>query len=185
MKRLARACVILVLAGNLTGSTLAGQRSLAEVAREEAERRRALDEKGIKAKVITADSARVASPAERGLPALPSVPAVASRDRTPGSRASVGALRSALQKLDREIQYGRERLALLNARLETERWQIPKVGRNSRGSGGSSARERLAAQIKELEAKVKHWQRERFEIYESGRKAGFLPGELDGKGIIP
>jgi len=27
--------------------------------------------------------------------------------------------------------------------------------------------------------------RERLETYDAGRKAGFLPGELDGKGLIP
>jgi hypothetical protein len=26
---------------------------------------------------------------------------------------------------------------------------------------------------------------ERFEVYESGKKAGHMPGELDGKGLIP
>jgi hypothetical protein len=69
--------------------------------------------------------------------------------------------------------------------MESERWQLPKVGKISRGSNNTSARERLRVQIQELEAKLKHWRRERFETYESGRKAGFLPGELDGKGIVP
>jgi len=36
----------------------------------------------------------------------------------------------------------------------------------------------------ELEAKLKRLKQERLEAYETGRKAGYLPGELDGKGII-
>jgi hypothetical protein len=69
--------------------------------------------------------------------------------------------------------------------MESERWQLPKVGRITRGSNGTSTRERLRFQILELEAKLKHWRRERYETYESGRKAGYLPGELDGKGLVP
>jgi len=40
-------------------------------------------------------------------------------------------------------------------------------------------------QILELQSKLKRLRQERLDIYEAGKKAGFLPGELDGKGIIP
>jgi hypothetical protein len=43
----------------------------------------------------------------------------------------------------------------------------------------------LQREIDELESKLKRIRRERQEIYEEGRKAGFLPGELDGRGLIP
>jgi hypothetical protein len=185
MKRLPFACAIFILSCCLGGPAFARRQSLAEVARKEAERRRVLDQQGIEAKVITFDSARVGSTAESGLPVPPAARASTGQSRARGGRLSIQSLRSNLQKLDREIQYGKERLALLRARMDAERWQLPKAGRISRGGSSTSARERLASQIKELEVKLKHWERERYETYESGLKAGFLPGELDGKGITP
>ena len=48
-----------------------------------------------------------------------------------------------------------------------------------------NSQSKLQAEIEELQIKLKRLQEERFEVYESGKKAGFLPGELEGKGIIP
>ncbi len=93
-------------------------------------------------------------------------------------------LRATLQKLDREILRGEERLTLLRARMESARWQLPKVGKISR-SNNASLSERLRVQIQDLEAKVRQWRRERYETYDVGRKAGYLPGELDGKAVTP
>ena len=39
--------------------------------------------------------------------------------------------------------------------------------------------------IKDWEVKLKRLRQDRFETYDAGLKAGFLPGELDGKGIWP
>ena len=44
---------------------------------------------------------------------------------------------------------------------------------------------RLREQIEELEIKLKYMREERRENYEMGRKAGYLPGDLEGKGIVP
>jgi uncharacterized protein (UPF0335 family) len=43
----------------------------------------------------------------------------------------------------------------------------------------------LREEIEDLELKLKRLQQERSEVYAEGKKAGFLPGELSGKGIIP
>ena len=179
-------CGILIAASGGYGLAPASGQSLAEAARREAERRKALERQGVEGKVI------VFNPE-------PSVPNQLSRkpSRPPPARASpsragssVGqkpllSLRSNLQKLDREIAQGEEKLKLLRSRLQAEKWRIPNVGRISRNSNSSLAQERLRSQIEDLEVKVKYWRRERSEIYENGRKSGFLPGELDGKGIVP
>jgi len=169
-----------------TEAAVLGQQSLADAARKEAERRKALEQQGVKGKVIHRDSGMGTS----GGSSRVSAPAASVRENSFGARsskseASLQKIRTALRGLDREIQHGEERLALLRARMESERWQLPKVGRITRGSNGTSTRERLRFQILELEAKLKHWRRERYETYESGRKAGYLPGELDGKGLVP
>ena len=46
-------------------------------------------------------------------------------------------------------------------------------------------RPRLDVQIKDWEVKLKRLRQDSFETYDAGLKAGFLPGELDGKGIWP
>jgi hypothetical protein len=169
----------------LSQISLAGQQSLAEAARREAERRKELERQGVEGKVVLSEAARVAPGCNRG----GSAPALVTREGSSRVRSSKGpslqALRTTLQNLDREIKYGEERLALLRVRIESEKWQLPKVGKISRRSNNTSAQERLRLQMQELEAKLRLWRRERLEAYERGRKAGFLPGELDGKGIVP
>lgn len=170
----------------LSQISFSDRQSLAEAARKEAERRKALEQQGVEDKVIRANPAPEAPGGNRGMPApAPPSHGSPSRGRSSKSQASLQLIRTTLQKLDREIQLGEDRLALLRTRMESEKWQLPKVGKVSRGSNNASARERLRFQIQELEAKLKHWRRERLETYETGRKAGFLPGELDGKGIVP
>ncbi len=157
--------------------------SLVDAARKEAERRKALERQGIEGKVISGGASRVTEqPTEAPVPASR---AVSSPARSSRELNTIRTLRAKLQKLDLAIQHGEERLTILRARMESEKWQLPKVGRISRASAGNTARERLGSQIRELEAKLRNWRRERSQAYESGRKAGFLPGELDGKGIVP
>ncbi len=163
----------------------AGAQSLAEAARKEAARRKALEEQGVQAKVIVGNP--IGTPAARtgGNSGTPPLRDSTARSKASRSQPSLAALRATLQRLDREIAYGEERLKQLRSKLESARWQLPPAGRISRRSVGSPAPERLRSQIQELEAKVSHMRRERQETYENGRKAGYLPGELTGKGIIP
>ncbi len=178
-----RAAVALIC---LTHVGLAAPQSLAEAARKEAQRRKALEQQGVEGKVVSAGpapAARTAEPAATERRATPRAGAdQAGLSRT---RVSLRSLRTALQKLDRDIRQSEDRLSSLRARMEAEKWKLPKVGRSSRVSASSSAGERLRVQIQDLEAKLKRLRSERYDTYEAGRKAGYLPGELDGKGIVP
>jgi len=181
-----RAPCLFLLILTTTAASVPGQQSLADAARKEAERRKALAQQGVEGKVIQRDPGKGTSGASSTVSArAAAVRENSVRARSSKSEASLRKIRTTLQNLDREIQHGEERLALLRARMESERWQLPKVGRITRGSTSTSSRDRLRFQIQELEVKLKYWRRERFETYESGRKAGYLPGELDGKGIVP
>jgi len=160
-----------------------GAQSLSDVAREEAERRRRLDQQGIESKVIE-------SGASRTNPEKPPASSSPSSDRRPGSRAdtsssgnrvSVRSYRTKLQKLDRTIRQDEERLELMRRRLESERWALPKPGRLSAGNKSVDAQEKLSREIDELQIKLRELRRERAETWDEGRKAGFLPGELEGR----
>jgi hypothetical protein len=164
-----------------------GMQSLADLARQEAERRKALDEQGVQEKVIEANAQDLAP--DRNLTTSAAAVTGLSEKSKPaqnGSRSpSAKSYRSALQKLDRSISSAEERLQLLRSRLHEERWALPKVGRLSRRSGNPDSQSRIQAEIDKLEIQLKQLRKERAEIHDEGRKAGFLPGELDGKGIIP
>ncbi len=179
-------CLSTVLIFCTSGLVLACPQSLADAARKEAERRKMLERQGIEGKIISHDAEKQRGEDNRSEAAL-TVPKGKNLGQAPSSRNLRGleSLRATLQKLSRDIQHGEERLRLLRSRVESERWQIPKVGRVSRGGNSSSSADRLRIQVEDLEAKLRHWKRTRSELYESGRKAGFLPGELDGKGIVP
>ena len=168
----------------LSQISFARPQSLAEAARREAERRKALDQQGIEAKVVRGDASGHGGDPSNSLSVPPSFKDAGAGGTAKG-RASLQSLRTKLRKLDLDIQQGEERLRNFRARLESEKWQLPKVGKTYKGNAGTSASERIRIQIQELEAKLRRWTRERFEIYEIGRKAGYLPGELDGKGIVP
>jgi len=161
--------------------------SLGDVAREEAERRKLLDQQGIEARVIEGDITHLA-PNGNLSTSTPSSPGPKKTRSSPDSGKSLSTVRtfrSALQKLDRTIQQDQERLESRRARLQAGKWALPRVGRVSTHGESTDSQARLQAEIEELESKLKRMRRERSEIYEEGRKAGFLPGELDGKGIIP
>jgi hypothetical protein len=161
--------------------------SLVDIAREEAERRRLLEEQGIEAKVIGANAVNPEPDENMSIPARRPDRREDSSVRSDSSkgRSSVLKYRTALQKLDREIQQTEERIKSKQARLESDRWKLPKIGRISGRSRTKDSSSQLKAEIEELRTKLKRLQKERFEVYESGKKAGFLPGELDGKYYVP
>jgi uncharacterized protein (DUF3084 family) len=161
--------------------------SLMDFARQEAERRRQLQEQGIQAKVIVNNTAGTASSGEEAASEAPPAKANkrATRSDSPQSHRSVGSYRTALQKLDRQIQQIEERLSSLRAQLHAEKWSLSKTRRASGRSKPKKSASQLQTEIDGLQLKVKHLRDERFDIYESGRKAGFLPGELEGKYTNP
>ena len=98
-------------------------------------------------------------------------------------RESVRSYRSALQKLDRAIQQNEAQLAAKRARLQAEKRANFKSGKASKGAEAENQRSRLQAEIEALQVKLKQLRDERFEAYEAGKRAGFLPGELEGKAL--
>jgi hypothetical protein len=161
--------------------------SLTDFARKEAERRRLLEEQGIQGKVIVNDTAGSTSNEGASVPEASSArrEKPAERSESPKGRNSVNSYRTALKKLDQQIQQSEERLASLQARLEAEKRSRPKTSRASSRSLTKSSVSPLQVQIDASQMKVKRLREERFEVYESGKKAGFLPGELDGKYTNP
>jgi hypothetical protein len=160
--------------------------SLVDVALEEAERRKQIDQQGIEVKVIE----RTGSvPSKGNLTTSTSPPSVPLKNEaSPDSRknrASLKSYRSSLQKLDREIRQDETRIESLRARLQSEKWALPKVGRLSRSSPSADNLAKLQSQIEELQDKIERARQERLEIYQEGKKDGYLPGELDGKGTNP
>jgi len=155
-----------------------GMQSLADLARQEAERRKALE--GVEAKVIQ-ENLENSSTEGNVLPPTTAATGLSNKAKLPSAKS----YRSTIQKLDRSIASTEERLQLLRVRLQEERWALPKVGRLSRQSGTKDSQKRVQAEVEKLEIELKQMQQQRAETYEEGRKAGFLPGELDGKGIIP
>jgi hypothetical protein len=169
----------------LSAFLVLGMQSLADVAREESERRKLLEKQGIEGKVVEGSASALAPNGNLTVSTTPSETPKKTRAASPKNPASVRSFRTALQKLDRSIRQEEARLESRSARLQAERWAIPKVGRVSSRSWTTDTQNRLQVEIEELQAKLKQLRQERAEIYEEGRKAGFLPGELDGKGIVP
>jgi hypothetical protein len=157
--------------------------SLADVAREEAARRKALEQQGIEAKVLDT------IPQSNGgnLTVSDSPPSLRNNKEPPASRGkfSVDKIRGELQRLDRNIRQAQERVEQLQHRLQAERWVIPRTGRVSGNRDTEKNQNKTRLEIESLQRRMEQWQGERHALYDRGRKAGFLPGELTGKGITP
>jgi len=161
--------------------------SLVEIAREEAERRQAIDQQGIVAKVI--DSSTIPQVQNSNV-TTSTVSEMSSREASEKSsstkgKTSVRNYRSTLQKLDREIRQNEARLVLKRSRLQSEKWSNPVSGKASNANRSGMMQSQLQAEIDELQARLKQLRNERFETYEAGKRAGFLPGELEGRGLTP
>ncbi len=164
----------------------ATEQSLAEAARKEAERRRRLEDQNVEAKVIHGRGSLEVSNGNvttfgGGTPR--SSPSAAARE-TKG-RTSLSAYRNQLRKLEREIRDCEERQGLLRRQADAERWTLPKSGRRSVGTGTQTSREKLLLQAQDLQIKIDRLRRERQETWNEARKAGYLPGEIDGKAAAP
>jgi hypothetical protein len=150
--------------------------SLADAARKEAERRKALEEQGIPSRTIIQEGSPQPSTAAR----IPPKASTTGEKRLPATH-----YRTALEKLQRDISQTRERLDAARKRLEVEKSLPFRLGRNSNRTGASLNQQKLQVQLQELESRLSRLQEERRKTYDEGRKAGYLPGELDGKGITP
>jgi hypothetical protein len=159
---------------------LFGMQSLADLALKEAERRKQMDSQGVQAKVIEGNGGST-------VPTFPE-PTPRTEKASQDSKkkpASIEYYRNALRKLDKAIRQDEIHLESLRTRLQSEKWATPKIGRTSKIDSAAENREKLQEQIEELQQKIKLAHEEREDIYQSGKKDGYLPGELEGKGIIP
>ena len=168
----------------LSACLVLGMQSLADVAREEAKRRLQLEERGIEGKVIEANTLPSLSEKDRAAPMDSSKKEKSVPDERASSqeRVSLRSYRTKLKKLDRSIQQNEERLELIRTRLLTAQRTLNTPGKLSAVEKAIKEQERLQKEIEELQLKLKQLRRERREIYEEGRKDGYLPGELEGRG---
>jgi predicted RNase H-like nuclease (RuvC/YqgF family) len=178
--------VLFLLLTALIAVPLGNSQSLADLARREAERRKVLEQEGVEGKTIQGTEVRRTSD-ENISTSSPSEDSrkTPEKQTAPKSGVSLKTYRAAIEKLDGEIRQAREKLTALRERLADLRWAPPRTGKSSASSASASSLERLSVQIQELEAKLKQLESKRLQTYDEGRKAGYLPGELDGKGIMP
>lgn len=158
--------------------------SLGELSRLEAERRRGLQERGVQGRVLgEEDLARSATGANVStFSPAPSIGTI--RSDAPHRSGSPAAYRRKLQKLDRDILLTGRKVRDLRAKLARQRWALPDSGRRTR-SGSGAAEEGLRDQIRDLTRRLELLHSDRRQVYDEGRRAGFLPGELDGRGYFP
>lgn len=157
--------------------------SLGDVARREAERRKNIEPGAEGERVLTnADVAKLGTGGNVSVfsPAMKKPPPTAE-----APRGSPMRFRSALMKLDREIRTLQDRLDALKAKAAAERWAVVGSGRSRSGRSERSNSKQRDAEIAELSRKLERLKHDRLGTYDAGRRAGFLPGELEGKGIVP
>ena len=164
-----------------TGANLAFEsQSLADLAKKEAERRKLLEKEGIKGKVVTPDmiESRTGNISQFSRPARSS-----PVSREPRAKGSVKSYQDRLKKLDREIRLTEDRIRVLRLRMTAEKRSLD-LTMGPEGKQNSN-QDRLHWQILELESKLEQTKRDRNDTYHAGIKAGFLPGELEDRGIVP
>jgi len=156
--------------------------SLADLAKKEAERRKLLEKRGVKAKVITREDLRSGT---GNISQFSRLEKHSPKGGKPRPRGSVKSYRNRLKKLDRDIRAAEGRIRLLRLRMAAEKRSRDLTIRTGRSARQNSNQDRLHWQILELEAKLKQSKRDRSDTFRAGIKAGFLPGELEDRGIIP
>jgi hypothetical protein len=164
----------------------AGGQSLADAAKRESERRKALEAAGVESKSFVNGSMPRMSNGNVTTGAIVQNPGGRSQVQ-PGSKGRVSAatFRAALRKIDNDIRKCEEQLAFSRRRYELERNVLRRPVRLTHTQSENLSRERLLLKVQELEAKLKRLLQEKRETYDSGRRAGFQPGELDGHSFVP
>ncbi|MBN2321749.1 MAG: hypothetical protein JXR49_21910 [Acidobacteria bacterium] len=183
-----RLCLITICFGGIYELDPAvAMQSLADAARREAERRDRIEQLGIEEKVIEENgkgsvpdgNVSVFMPSEIKS-AEPAAKAFPIKDR-----GALRKYRAKLQKLDKDIDKGEKRLEALQDRLDSLRRKSLRIGDFKGFSRNEESRDSIEGQIEELQVDLKLLRKERREVFDAGRKEDFLPGELDGKGIVP
>lgn len=166
---------------------VSGEESLAEAARTEAVRRERVRQLGIEETVIEGNGG--CHSGEGNVTLFDPPPAGMTRpeltDSSSKNRGSLARIRSQLQKLDRNIRQEEARLKKLQDRIGKLRRDNLRITNLSKIPVNEESRRKTLEQIGELEDKLRMLKRERTDIYDNGRRQGFLPGELQGRGIVP
>jgi len=166
---------------------LAGEQSLADAARAEAERRERVRQLGIEETVIEGNGGCYSGEGNVTLldPPRTGRTETASAGTSSKDRGSLNRIRSQLQKLDRSIRKEEARLKKLQDRIGVLRRDNLRISDISRIPANEESKRKTLEEIAELEDKLRTLKRERADIYDEGRREGYLPGELQGRGIIP
>ncbi|MBN2242471.1 MAG: hypothetical protein JW793_07260 [Acidobacteria bacterium] len=181
-------CMVTLFVWGAPGEVPAfAMQSLADAARREAERRENLERSGIEGKVIEGNGEASVAEGNVTLFAPSEVYPEDTIRSTPGPeyRSPLRQYRAKLQKLDREIEKKEVRLEKLRSRLDSLRRESLRIGNFTGLSRNEDSRDRTQEQMDELQTDLALLRKERRELYDQGRKEGFLPGELDDKGIVP
>ena len=171
----------------LCSNSTAVPQSLADAARREAERRDRIERLGIEEKIIEGNGKCSATGGNVSVFKPPGVkPEKATKASFPSKdRNALRRYRTQLQKLDKEIRKGEVRLEKLKDRLDSLKRKSLEIGNLKGFSRNNESQDRILEQIAVQQVDLKLLRKERREIFDSGRKDGFLPGELEGRGIIP
>jgi|GEM_PF-769509 len=161
--------------------------SLVDAARREAERREGLEQLGIEETVIEGNGESYSGEGNVSVfgPSGTTSPKKYATPSSAKNQSSLSRYRKTIQKLDQNILKEEERRKRLQNRLEDLRREGYRIGDLTKRRRNEESQNRTREQIEELEVNLKLMRKERNEVYDSGKKAGFLPGELDGKGIVP
>jgi chromosome segregation ATPase len=156
--------------------------SLADLARKETERRQELDRQGIEARKIEESEAAARARDGTITTSSPVTNNAAPKTSPPKAEAreSLRSFQSRIEKLDRDISQGELKLQMLRARADAER-RKPVTLRGSGKSASTASADALQRQIQELETKLESTRRERGDVFQAGRRAGYLPGELEDR----
>jgi chromosome segregation ATPase len=161
--------------------------SLAEAARREAERRSEVERLGIHETVVEGNDEGKAMEGNLSI-FTPSATKSSKRPASVSSPKSSGSLsryRAQLKKLDREIRKKEGQVEKLRDQAQDLRRKNLMLRDLSKIARNDQSRAQTQEQIRALEDELKILRRERMEVFDSGKRDGFLPGELDGKGIVP
>ena len=66
-------------------------------------------------------------------------------------------------------------------RIDAERPAPVKTAKGSLGSGANPTLDKLRWQVQDLESQLGGLRAERSDVFQAGRRAGYQPGELEGR----
>ncbi|MEJ2109406.1 MAG: hypothetical protein P8Z37_05730 [Acidobacteriota bacterium] len=160
--------------------------SLADAARTEAERRKSLGQSEIEETIIEGNGAcysgkgNVSSFKSAATEQKKLITVVPSKDRS-----ALRRYRTRLQKIVGNIAKIETRLQNLKDRLRELKRKNLLIKDLSGLALNEESQDKTSEQIEEVIGHIKLQKRERSDVYDEGRREGFLPGELEGEGIIP